>query len=186
MPNENNGFIFGERLKQLREERGQSLEAAGAAIGVGAMSLSRYERGVKGGMPTLESMRRIADHYNVSLDYLAGLSDVRTHDIEMKAVCKRTGLSEAAVEALQRNAEGRGDTKYGFLSYFIEGLFEVQGMSTVDYHAQAPFDRIRTADYWDGVDLTTGFDSTSMILAHVDTLVNKYREYRRKLDAKEK
>ena len=43
---------------------------------------------------------QLAKHYGVSSDYLLGLSDVPTTDMELRAVCEYTGLSQAAALSL--------------------------------------------------------------------------------------
>lgn len=65
--------IFGERLRKIREERGESREDLGKAIGVKISQISEMENGKKG--TTLERLAVLCRHYNVSADYLLGLSD---------------------------------------------------------------------------------------------------------------
>ena len=43
---------------------------------------------------------KIAEYYNVSVDYLLGRTDVKTPDTELKTVCEVTNLSEAAVNRI--------------------------------------------------------------------------------------
>ena len=65
--------IFAVRLREVREEAGESREALGATIGVGVSQISEMENNRKG--TTLEKLALICRHYNVSADYLLGLSD---------------------------------------------------------------------------------------------------------------
>ena len=65
--------IFAERLRKVREERGESREDLGKAIGVGMSQISEMENDRKG--TTLEKLVVLCRHYNVSADYLLGLSD---------------------------------------------------------------------------------------------------------------
>lgn len=65
--------IFAERLRKVREERGESREDLGKAIGVGVSQISEMENDRKG--TTLEKLVVLCRHYNVSADYLLGLSD---------------------------------------------------------------------------------------------------------------
>lgn len=66
--------IFAERLRKVREERGESREDLGKAIGVGVSQISEMENDRKG--TTLEKLVVLCRHYNVSADYLLGLSDI--------------------------------------------------------------------------------------------------------------
>ena len=64
---------FGERLKELRKERGLGQIALAAALGVGKSSISLWERGES--EPTLTNLITIAQYFDVTLDLLAGLTD---------------------------------------------------------------------------------------------------------------
>lgn len=67
--------VLGERLKLLRKEKGLSLDELGAALNMPKSSLSRYETGTSD--PSIETVRKIARYFNVSIDWLAGETDVR-------------------------------------------------------------------------------------------------------------
>ena len=87
---------FGQRLRELRGEKTQA-EAA-QAIGLKASSYSMYESGRR--EPGFETLVMIADHYGVSTDYLLGRTECQSPDIDVQAICKKTGLSEDAVSTL--------------------------------------------------------------------------------------
>lgn len=61
---------FSENLRQLRKERGLSLEQLANYIGVSKSSINMYERGER--EPSFETTEAIADFFNVNLDYLLG------------------------------------------------------------------------------------------------------------------
>lgn len=67
--------IFAERLREIREEAGESREALGKILGVGVSQICEMENGRKG--TTLERLIILCRHYNVSADYLLGLTDVK-------------------------------------------------------------------------------------------------------------
>lgn len=67
--------IFGERLRQIREENKESRESLGKILGVGVSQISEMENGRKG--TTLERLVVLCKHYHVSADYLLGLTDKR-------------------------------------------------------------------------------------------------------------
>lgn len=50
--------------------------------------------------PNLKTVPVIAEFFGVSSDYLLGMSEVRSTDVDIKAVCKYTGLSEKSVRVL--------------------------------------------------------------------------------------
>ncbi|SEU22489.1 DNA-binding transcriptional regulator, XRE-family HTH domain [Lacrimispora sphenoides] len=58
----------GSRIKNLREKRGESQTELGEAIGLSQNSISKIENGET--QLTLENQYSIAEHYNVSHDYI--------------------------------------------------------------------------------------------------------------------
>ena len=67
--------IFSQRLQTLRKSAGENQETLGAVIGIGKTGVSEMENGRK--TTTLEKLAVICQHYNVSADYLLGLTDER-------------------------------------------------------------------------------------------------------------
>lgn len=92
------GKVFGERLLKLREERNETQDQLAKAVGITRQSLSRYETNER--TPNIELIYNIAKHYEVSADYLLGLSEVKSLDNRVQAACEVTGLSEKAIEKL--------------------------------------------------------------------------------------
>ena len=66
---------FNTRLKELRLERGQTQKELANAIEVGRTTVSEYESGKI--VPKQEGLLKIANHFNVSVDYLSGVSNER-------------------------------------------------------------------------------------------------------------
>lgn len=94
----NNTNIFGERLFKIREEHEETQDQLAEAIGITRQSLSRYE--ISDRTPNIEIVYNIAKHYNISVDYLLGLSDIQSTNKDVENVCEVTGLDEDAVEEL--------------------------------------------------------------------------------------
>jgi len=65
--------IFGQRLRIARKAAGEKQEQLGLFLGVGKSQISELERG--SASTTLERFALICEHYNVSADYLLGLTD---------------------------------------------------------------------------------------------------------------
>ena len=76
-------FDFGQRLRELREQRHLSQEAMGKIIGRSKPVVSSYENNLK--LPSLDVLINIAALYNVSLDYL----------VEKKEMVSVDGLTES-------------------------------------------------------------------------------------------
>ena len=63
------------RLKDLREDHDMSQQEVADYLGMKQPQYSRYERGERE-LP-MHLFVRLAVHYNVSIDYMVGLSDIR-------------------------------------------------------------------------------------------------------------
>ena len=63
------------RLKKLREQERLSQESLALKLNVSQSTISAYETGER--TPDLETFIKIADLFNVSLDYLCGKSDTK-------------------------------------------------------------------------------------------------------------
>ena len=66
--------IFAKRLKELRTQQKLSQREMAEKLHIKQQSYSRYELAT--GEPSLATLRDIARFFNVSTDYLVGLSDI--------------------------------------------------------------------------------------------------------------
>ena len=64
---------FNERLKQLRQQEGLTQRELAKSIEVGRTTISEYESGKI--VPKQEGLLKLANYFNVSVDYLTGVSD---------------------------------------------------------------------------------------------------------------
>lgn len=64
---------FPDRIKELRTERGLSQGALATALKYTQSNVSEWEQGRV--EPKISALRAIANYFNVSIDYLAGLTD---------------------------------------------------------------------------------------------------------------
>jgi len=67
-------MIFGNRLKALREARGLSRKTFAETMGVSYSTVSKYENGER--FPDLDLLRKFAVYFDVSADYLLGLTPI--------------------------------------------------------------------------------------------------------------
>lgn len=63
------------RIKQLRENRGLIQEILASELGITQQMLSKYERDVL--CIKADVLKRIAEYFNVTTDYLLGVSEVK-------------------------------------------------------------------------------------------------------------
>lgn len=118
---------FPKRLRQLISEDGRVLEVIAADVQVSKTNLSDWQTGKT--MPRADSLRLLAKYFNVTTDYLLGLTDAQTVDTDLRAVADYTGLSEKAVQKLRhaalfcdtaRSTAPTSTLPPDFISYIVE------------------------------------------------------------------
>lgn len=88
---------IGVRLKQLRKENNMTLDELGVKLNMPKSSLSRYEN--EESDPSIETVKKIAQFYGVTIDWLAGISEEREPSyldeqfINLMEECKKNNLS---------------------------------------------------------------------------------------------
>ena len=63
-------YVFSKNLKDLRKQYGYTQKFIAEKLGITYQSYQAYELGIS--LPTFENFIKIADLFDVSLDYLAG------------------------------------------------------------------------------------------------------------------
>ena len=63
------------RIKQLSQKRGVIQEILAAELGITQQMLSKYERDIT--LIKVDILKKIAAYFNVTTDYLLGISDVK-------------------------------------------------------------------------------------------------------------
>lgn len=90
---------FPQRLQRLMKEQGTTQKQLGTAIGKRPQTVSLYTTGQSS--PDVDTIRAIADYYDVSADWLLGRPhSTKTLNADVASVCLYTGLSEKAVQTL--------------------------------------------------------------------------------------
>ena len=74
--NDNKIFNNLENLKKLRVERNLTQLQLSIALGVSQETISKYEIGVAYPQPSM--LVNLANYFNVSVDYLLGITDIQT------------------------------------------------------------------------------------------------------------
>ena len=66
-------LIYGQRIRELREEKGISMMTLAKAIGVSDTAVCKWEN--QDSEPKLSYIIKLAEYFNCSADYLIGRSD---------------------------------------------------------------------------------------------------------------
>lgn len=86
------------RIKELRQKQNLSLRDLASELDIAYSSLGKYERGDQ--QPSFETLTKIAIYFNVSTDYLLGLTDVQSTNFEISYISKYLGLTEHSIKEL--------------------------------------------------------------------------------------
>lgn len=71
-----------ERIKELRKEKSITMKRLGEIIGVSEGAVSQYENGKR--QPDYDILKKIADFFDVSTDYLLGRTDNPQQNIDQQ------------------------------------------------------------------------------------------------------
>ena len=103
-----------ERKRALEKEKGRRVSSTEIAkkLEIPQSSYSEYLRDMQ--TPSLETIKKLANYFNVTVDYLMGSSNVRNPDQYFQTLDK-TKLSDKAIQTLLDNPE-----VLPFINSFIE------------------------------------------------------------------
>lgn len=96
--------IIGQRIDEALAFRNVKQKELAKELGVKDNVVSYWCSGTR--TPNTQQIVQISKQLNVSADYLLGVSEAKTNNIEIKAICDYTGLSENVIENLH-NRKGK-------------------------------------------------------------------------------
>jgi transcriptional regulator with XRE-family HTH domain len=96
---------FPKRLRKLLDGTGTTQDKLAESVGVTRQSVAQWKDGIT--KPDVHYLRKIAEFFGVSCDYLIGMTDVRSLETELQAVAKFTWLSEEALSNIIAEKDGR-------------------------------------------------------------------------------
>lgn len=95
--------IFAIRLNQLMLKHKKTQQDIAQLVGTSRQAISQYIDGQT--QPTIEKLYKIANFFNVSADYLLGLTDIESVDIYDKKISELIGLNDEAINNLRTTNE---------------------------------------------------------------------------------
>ena len=128
-------------IQKIMDKHKESQEALAQALGV---TRSRVENWLNyRSRLDILNLIKIAQHYDVSADYLLGLLPAPTPDPELKGVVKYTGLSEAAILSIVEQKDYYHSEDLSSLlenSYFLDFLVRLSNMAKIAYFVEQRLD----------------------------------------------
>lgn len=119
-------MTLGDRIKQLRQQRGWSQAQLSKKLNVHQKQISGYERGIHS--PSIELLVRMAELFNVSLDYIA--FDNR-EEKNIIPIADRE-LMQAVQQIDQLSAEDRATIKAVLNTFIVKNRFQRLASETQD------------------------------------------------------
>lgn len=157
--------VFPVRLRAIMELHNCAPKDLATSIGISAQAVGAYCRGET--MPKLEFAQAIADHFDISLDYLSGRTEISSRDDNFHIAHNVTGLSEKAIERL-----GSIEDPYGIINSMLESeqfckivdniakSIAVQESQTVKFAREITADLVKAMGATGTIDLTSGFSNS--------------------------
>ena len=88
-------MLDGERLRDIRKDHGDTQETLAKKLGFATPTVSKWEQGETD--PNLETLKKICRMYNVSADYLLGI----TNDDPILSKKRQEQLSDKSKDAIR-------------------------------------------------------------------------------------
>lgn len=88
---------FGQKLMLLRKNRKLTQADLSKALSIGVNNIARYETGR---FPSAEILLKLADFFNVSLDYLLKEDSVNIQDKDLAIILEKVDLLEPSDKAV--------------------------------------------------------------------------------------
>ena len=92
--------VLNVRLRELMDGRKATTEEFATAVGTSSSAVRMWYTGYA--RPDMEKIPSICRFYNVSADWLLGLSEVQNVNMEHRHICKETGLTDNALFNIKR------------------------------------------------------------------------------------
>lgn len=99
----NSDNIFGRRLASLRKARNIRQIDVAQHLNVSRQAISKYELGAR--EPDFATLLKLAEYYDVSMDYLLGLDDNQTGKLDKTTVHRFLSSLKVAENIMARNFE---------------------------------------------------------------------------------
>lgn len=180
-------YTFPTRLRKLMEKRGITQKTLADAIKMRPQTVSLYTTGQSS--PDVNALKKIAEFFNVSSDYLLGLAKDETPDPDIQNVIAYTGLSASAIMWLNKQSKrdyNPLEVVSSLLQHkeFRESLFDILNLKIE--HAE-PTDSNDPLSYEECMKLNellhkSGLDTKHCVVPRREYFSYKYRHLTRTLE----
>ena len=89
---------YNERIKSLRQSKSITQSKLAKELSIAKTTLAAYEQGKS--EPSINTILKLADFFNVSIDYLLGRTNIKSPNVEISYMANYLGLSEKSIANL--------------------------------------------------------------------------------------
>lgn len=130
---ENTKRIIGQRINELLAINDVKQKELAAHLSIPDNTVSYFVKGAR--VPNTEQIIKIAQYFNVSADYLLGLTDIKTTDTDLKAIAEYLCVDEELIKKFdifkilknRPNDLGEPAPAYDILSYIFNDIVSSTG-----------------------------------------------------------
>ena len=105
--------IMSKRIKELRNKKGYTQARLAELLNISSQAISSYETGQS--LPISDVLVQLAQNFEVSTDYLLGLTDAETNDSEIRLIAEKLNLDVNTIEVLKYLDHYYDDLKFSKL-----------------------------------------------------------------------
>ena len=159
---------FAQRLRELINANNTTQQKVADSIGVTRQALNNWVNGES--LPDALVTARLANIFDVSVDYIVGNSDVRSADPNIKALSKELGISENAIETLRELY--KIEDSYGDLTQYIDlflcnlekKMFYFMSQQVINIQKREQFRRVSFKHFLESKGVYTSDDEVDRML----------------------
>lgn len=172
-----NKIELGNRITKLRESKHKTQSDIANLLELKShQQVSYLENGNENRNMSLSQLITLAEYFNVSTDYLLGLSDAPTSDKDLQFICDYTGLNENTIQFF--NASKTDTDYYKNTVAFIEVLVDKLSYD-IEYNLTLT-DLKECTNY---LSLISSFDDKCSI-KDIDSQIEKYKDIDESINGK--
>ena len=123
MDSNESGKEIGAIIGKLRSDAGETQQELADSLGVKRETVNQWEKGTR--QIKADAIKKLAQHFNTSADFLLGLTGANTGDKNLQFVCDYTGLSENSIREILRAKSffRKKNTSNTLVNNFVSGYF---------------------------------------------------------------
>lgn len=152
------GKCFEERLDDLIDSSGKTAKEISKATGISESAISDYRNGDRNRAPDSKTILTLAEYFQVSTDYLFGLTAADVPAMDLRQICEYTGLTSSTVTAL--HTFPYSSIESNFLRRFFDDLIVDQEIAKYVPEAIQKYVLAKKRALWEAQNISTRLENS--------------------------